>query len=139
MTKIPRRHILSLMAERRVPAMAAGGPAPASAQGLHIVTPTHPTLARSLGLQTGTEFILGAGRRQVQIGDFGEPRRVRLCVNSGTTPASQNVGARDVAEGGQTVVPVGRCRVIEGASITVMPASPLGGRQRVKGLYEIVG
>lgn len=44
-----------------------------------------------------------------------------------------------ITENGETVVPVGHCREVEAARITVTPARDIGGRERVKGLYDIVG
>lgn len=137
---IPRRHILGLMAGTFLSAMAAGGPAPASAQDLHFMAPTHPTWARWLGLETGRELFLTGGDQQVQIASFTEPRRVRLCVTSRPSNVGANhVAARMITENGETVVPVGRCREVEAARITVTPARDMGGRERVKGLYDIVG
>jgi len=133
MMQIPRTHVLGLIAGSVFSAMAAGGPAPASAQALTM--PTNPTWARWLGLETGHELFLNDGQQRVQIGDFQEPRRVRLCVNPGNT----NVAARVITESGETVVPLGRCREIEAARITVTPARDMGSKERVKGLYNIVG
>jgi len=127
---------------KRIVGLALGGlvtvsaaVAPAAAQGLSVIAPTRPTWARWLDLQTGSEFVLGATRRQIQIANFQEPRRVRLCVTSGAS----HVAARAVTEDGEIVVPVGHCRDIQAARITVMPAAALGGNRRVKGLYDIVG
>ena len=137
---------MSLSSKRIIAGMVLGGlvtvsaaAAPAAAQGLSVIAPTHPTWARWLGLETGHEFVLGAGRGRIQIADFQEPRRVRVCVTSGTTPASLNVGARVVADDSQSVVPVAHCGTIEGTHITILPADSLGGRKRVKGVYGIVG
>ena len=128
---------------QRIVALALGGlvtvsaaVAPAAAQGL-LRAPTHPTWAGWIGLQPETEFVLGGGRGQLQIGSFQEPRRVHICVTSGTTPTSHNVGARVVADDSQSVVPVGRCGTVEGKHIVVEPARPLGGDKRVKGAYSI--
>ena len=127
---------------KRIVGLALGGlvtvsaaVAPAAAQGLSVIAPTHPTWARWLDLRTGSEFVLGAGRRQIQIADFQEPRRLRLCVTSGAT----HVAARAVTQHREIVVPVGHCPDIQAARITVMPAAALGGSRRVKGLYDTVG
>ena len=137
---------MSMSSKRIIAGMVLGGlvtvaaaVAPAAAQGLSVVAPTHPTWARWLGLQTGGEFVLGATRGRIQLADFQEPRRVRVCVINGTTPASLNVGARVVADDRQIVVPVAHCGEIQGKRITVEPARALGGGKRVKGLYSIVG
>lgn len=44
---------------------------------------------------------------------------------------------RVVADDSQTVVPVGRCGIVQGKHIVVEPARPLGGDKRVKGTYSI--
>jgi hypothetical protein len=62
---------------------------------------------------------------------------VHICVISGTTPTSHNVGARVVADDSQSVVPVGRCATVQGKHIVLEPARPLGGAKRVKGTYSI--
>jgi len=135
--KMSSKHIAGMLLGGLVTLSAAV--APAAAQGLSVIAPTHPTWARWLGLETSGEFVLGRGRGQIQIGNFPEPRRVRVCVTSGTTPASNNVGARVIAEDAQIVVPVGHCGEIVGAQITVEPAGPLGGKRRVKGVYSVAG
>lgn len=129
------KHVAGLVLGGLMTAAVAAEPAMAQ-----VIAPTNSTLARWLDLNTGEEFVLGARRNQIQIGGFPQPRRIRLCVTSGTTPASLNLGARMVADDGQVVVvPVGRCREIQGERITVTPAGPLGGNRRVKGMYSIVG
>ena len=138
---------MSMNSKRMIAGMVLGGlvtvsaaVAPAAAQGLSVVAPTHPTWARWLGLETGREFVLGgASRGRIQIAEFQEPRRVRVCVTSGTTPASLNVGARVVADDRQIVVPVAHCGEIEGTRISILPADSLGGKRRVKGVYSFVG
>jgi hypothetical protein len=135
--KMSSKHIAGMLLGGLVTLSAAV--APAAAQGLSVIAPTHPTWARWLGVETGGEFVLGRGRGQIQIGNFPKPRRVRVCVTSGTTPASNNVGARVIAEDTQIVVPVAHCGEIVGARITVEPAGTLGGKRRVKGIYSIVG
>lgn len=116
-------------------ALSAAVP-PATAE---VVAPTDPAWARWLGLETSTQFVLGRGRGQLQIGDFQQPHRVRVCVSEGTTPASLNVGARVTADDTQIVVPVSRCGEVVGSRIAVAPADVLGGDRRVKGTYSIVG
>ena len=137
---------MSMTSKRMIAGMVLGGlvtvsaaVAPATAQGLSVIAPTHPTWARWLGLETGSQFVLGAARGRIQIADFQEPRRARVCVTSGTTPASLNVGARVVADDRQIVVPVAHCGEIEGARITILPADSLGGWKRVKGVYRVIG
>lgn len=137
---------MSMNSKRMIAGMVLGGlvtvsaaVAPAAAQGLSVVAPTHPTWARWLGLETGREFVLGGARGRIQIAEFREPRRVRVCVTSGTTPASLNVGARVVADDRQIVVPVAHCGEIAGKLIAVEPARALGGGRRVKGVYSVVG
>jgi len=135
MMKIPRRHRLGLVAGVLFSTMAVAGPAPSSAQGVQVTMPTNPTWARWLGLETGGELFLNRAHQKVQIGNFAEPRRVRVCLTSSNT----NVAARVITEAGETVVPVGRCREIEAARITVTPARDMGSKERVKGLYNVVG
>jgi hypothetical protein len=93
---------------KRIVGLALGGlvtvsaaVAPAAAQGLNVIAPTHPTWARWLDLQTGSEFVLCATRRQIQIANFQEPRRVRLCVTSGAS----HLAARAVTEDGESSCP----------------------------------
>jgi len=133
MTRISRRHVLGLTAGALFSAMAAAGSVPASAQVLTM--PTNPTWAEWLGLETGHELFLNRAHQEVQIGDFSEPRRVRVCLRPGNTI----VPARVITETGETVVPVGHCREIEAARITVTPARDMGSKERVKGLYNVVG
>jgi hypothetical protein len=109
---------------------------PAASQ---VLAPTDPSWARWLGLETSTQFVLGRGRGQLQIGDFQEPQRVRVCVTEGTTPASLNIGARVLADDSQIVVPASSCGEVVGSRITVEPAGALGGDRRVKGVYSFVG
>ena len=146
---------MSMNSKRMIAGMVLGGlitvsaaVAPAAAQGLSVVAPTHPTWARWLGLETGREFVLGGASRgriqiaesqRIQIAESQEPRRVRVCVTSGTTPASLNVGARVVADDREIVVPVAHCGEIKGTRIAVEPARALGGGRRVKGVYSVVG
>jgi hypothetical protein len=113
--------------------------APAAGAGLDVVAPTDPAWARWLGLDTGQQFVLSPGRHQFQIGNFPEPRRVRVCVADHTTPAFRNVGARIIADGTQIVVPVAHCNEITGKHIVAEPAAPLGGEKRVGGTYSFVG
>ena len=117
---------------QRVVALVLGGlvtvsaaVTPAAAQGL-LRAPTHPTWARWIGLQPETEFVLGGGRGHIQIGSFQEPRSVRVCVTSGTTPSAHNVGARVVADDSQTVVPVGRCGIVRSSTSVAPFASRVG-------------
>jgi len=131
------------MHRQRIIGLALGGlvtlsavVAPAAAQGF-LRAPTHPTWARWTGLPAETEFVLGRGIGRIQIGSFQEPRSVRVCVTSGTTPTSNNVGARIVTDDSRIVVPVGRCGTVQGKHITVEPARPVGGEKRVKGTYSI--
>ena len=135
--KMSSKHIAGLILGSLVALSATV--APAAAEGLSVVAPTHPTWARWLGVDNGSEFVLGRGRTRIQIGNFQVPRRMRVCVTSHQTPASLNIGARVVADGRQIVVPVAHCGEIVGARITVEPAGTLGGKRRVKGIYSIVG
>jgi hypothetical protein len=97
-------------------------------------------LARALGLETGNQFWMGRGfRNRVEIGNFSEPQRVRVCVTSGEAEAFNNVGARVIADGRQIVVPVAHCGEVVGSQIVVEPAGPLGGQRRVNGVYRVVG
>lgn len=111
---------------------------PAAAQGLNLITPTEPTIGRLLGLQTGQQFVLKPSRNALELSRSAEPRRLQVCVTTGTTPASNNVAARVITDQGDRVVPVGHCRVVEGTSIAITPAGHLGGNQRVKGMYAVV-
>jgi hypothetical protein len=92
-----------------------------------------------MGLEANTQFVLGRGRTQLQIGDFQEPQRVRVCVTNGTTPASLNIGARVIADDSEIVVPAAHCGEVVGARIRVEPAGALGGNRSVTGVYSIVG
>ncbi len=128
--KMSSKHIAAMLLNGLVVLSAAA--APAAAQGLSVIAPTDPTWARWLGLETGSEFVLGHGRNRIQIGNFQEPRRMRVCV-------TDNIGARVIADGRQTIVPVSHCGEIVGSKITVEPADTLGGKRRVAGVYGIVG
>ena len=70
--------------------------------------------------------------RELQIGNFEEPRRMRVCV-------TDNIGARVITDGHQTIVPVAHCGEIVGSQITLEPADTLGGDRRVAGIYGVVG
>jgi hypothetical protein len=85
----------------------SAGVAPAAAQGMGVIAPTSSTWAKWFGLETSRECVLGHGRTQIQIGDVQQPRRMRVCV-------TDNVGARVIADGRQTVVSVAHCRAIVG-------------------------
>jgi hypothetical protein len=118
---------------------AAAAPAPAVAQAPGVIAPTEPFWARALGLQTGREFRLRPGSTTRDLARFNEPRTLRICVVSGTTPASQNLDARVISDGRAQVIPVGHCRDLQGRDFTVEPAGALGGAQRVTGRYDLVG
>jgi hypothetical protein len=83
-----------------------------------------------------SSFVLRSGTDNVQIVNSQSSSRYRVCVRSGTTPASNNVGARLIADSGEQVVGVGRCVEIQGARIQIVPARALGGFQRVSGNYS---
>jgi hypothetical protein len=120
--------------------MLSAAVAPAAAEEARVIAPTDPTLARALGLETGNQFWMGRGfRNRVEIGNFSEPQRVRVCVTQSEAQAYLNVAARVIADGRQIVVPAAHCGEIVGSQITVEPATPLGGQERVTGVYRIVG
>jgi hypothetical protein len=120
--------------------MLAAAVAPAVAEEARVIAPTDPTLARALGLETGSQFWMGRGfRNRVEIGNFDEPQRVRVCVTQSESQAYLNVAARVIADGRQIVVPAAHCGEIVGSQIAVEPAAPLGGQERVTGVYRIVG
>jgi hypothetical protein len=87
-----------------------------------LMTPTNPTLARALGLETGSQVWIGRGlRNRVEISNFPEPPRVRICVTPGEAPAvyhvghgssqdGRKVGARVIADGRQIVSARGALR-----------------------------
>jgi hypothetical protein len=117
----------------------AAAPAPALAQAPGLIAPTQPFWAAALGLQTGREFRLRPGSTRLDLARFNEPRTLRICVVSGTTPAFQNVGARVTSDQRAQVIPVGHCRDIQGRDFSVEPAGALGGAQRVTGRYNLMG
>jgi hypothetical protein len=102
--------------------------APAAAQEVGIAAPGSP-LPQQFAFQTRTPIV---------IGDFGEPRLVRVCVTS-DAPASPNIGAWVIADGSQIVVSASNCGEVVGARITLEPAGELGGNRLVSGFYSIVG
>jgi len=97
---------LGLALAGMVAAAALSAP-PALAQGLAVTAPTHPTWARWLGIDSGQSFVLKGQAQAIEIGRSQSPVRVRVCVNAGTTPMSDNVDAKVMTDQGETIVPVG--------------------------------
>jgi hypothetical protein len=64
---------------------------------------------------------------------------MRICNDPGRGASRLQRRGRVIADGRQIVVPVAHCSEIVGSQITVEPAHPLRGRERVNGIYRIVG
>lgn len=141
MTPTPHAPIFGLLGIMLLVAMAAGGPAPAGAQSLPVVTAIKPGAARWLdqwlGMRSGGDFVLAATTESVVIARLNQPRRFRICVTA--TSVGQDVGVTVATEGAEVIVPVDYCAVLEGRQVVVAPSEPLDGTQQVRGFHEIIG